>query len=100
RHTVSGVASSKPIGPHSVVQKMAARMIATAEMLVLDPYSHGSTKLLLTISMTTTSPSVSRNVVQPGSTATASSSGNDADSTGPRYGMKRRKTASTAHSAA
>ena len=34
-HTVSGVATSVPIGPHSQVQKITAAMIASGESPVL-----------------------------------------------------------------
>ena len=51
RQTVSGVARISPTGPHSSVQNTAARMIATGESPVLEPYSQGSTMLLLTSSM-------------------------------------------------
>ena len=35
--TVSGVASSRPIGPHSHAQKTAATMMAIGESPVLEP---------------------------------------------------------------
>ena len=83
RHTVSGVAMTRPMGPHSSVQKLADTSSDIADNPVLAPYSHGSTMLLLSSSSTMINPSVHSTRFQPGSTAKASASGNTADSSGP-----------------
>ena len=95
--TVSGVASSTPTGPQSVIQKTAAAMIASGESPVLLPYSQGSSTLLLNSSSTMKSPIVSSGSVQPGDTANDRMIGNSDEITGPTYGMNRRTVASTPH---
>src|SRR3954447_23986350 len=81
--TVSGVASRTPTGPHSVIQKTAAAMIATGDSPVLLPYSQGSSTLLLNSSSTTNNPMVRSGSVQPGDTANDRTIGNSEDTTGP-----------------
>jgi hypothetical protein len=77
------VERSRPIGPQSQVQKIAAAIIATGESPVLAPYSQGSTALLLINSITISIPPVQTSVSQPGSTAMASASGKKAEMIGP-----------------
>jgi hypothetical protein len=67
-----------------VVQKTTAMMTATGDSPVLEPYSHGSSTLLLNISRVTNSAMVNSGSVQPGSTANDSAIGNSAAITGPR----------------
>ena len=83
RHTVSGVDSTSPTGPHSAVQNVAATISDMADRPVLAPYSQGSTRLLLMSSSTTMRASTQATIVHPGSTAKASSSGNTAPTSGP-----------------
>src|SRR6186713_2214510 len=78
RHTVNGVASTSPIGPHSAVQKVAETTTATGERPVVRPYNVGSTTCPIIGSMTKKSAAVQASIHQPGSTATASASGNAA----------------------
>src|SRR6185437_8440646 len=91
--TVRGVERNSPTGPHSMVQKIAAIMIASDDRPVLEPYSQGSTTLLLISSATRNRPATQNSIVQPGSTAI----GNSAAMKGPRYGMKRSTAASSPH---
>ncbi|MOA10049.1 hypothetical protein D3C78_1299200 [compost metagenome] len=72
------------MGPHSVVQNVAATMMDSVDSPVLAPYSQGSTTLLLITSSNRIKASVPRNMFQPGSTANASASGNTAETSGPR----------------
>ena len=83
RQTVSGVDRSSPTGPHSVVQTTAATRTAIGESPVLEPYSHGSSTLLLNSSRLTNSAMVSSGGVHPGATANDRAMGNSAASTGP-----------------
>src|SRR5437763_6276794 len=86
RQTVSGVANSNPIGPHSHVQNTADARIATVEIPVLAPYSSGSITLTVKSSIVANNPTVHTNTLQPGYTASEISSGNDAAIHGPTYG--------------
>src|SRR5687767_7065174 len=98
RHTVSGVASSSPTGPHRNVQNTADTMTAIVDMPVLEPYSHGSMMLLLSNSMMTNISPVAMNGPNPWYAANETASGNAAAIHGPMYGMKRRIAHSSPHS--
>src|SRR5678810_38618 len=89
RHTVSGVDRNKPIGPHSQLQNTAATITANDDTPVLEPYSQGSTRLLLINSSVTNNPIVHAAMAQPGSTAIANPIGIIHAITGPTYGINR-----------
>ena len=80
---MSGVDKIKPIGPHKVVQNVAARMMDSVDSPVLLPYNKGSTMLLLINSKATIKPKVHNTMFQDGSTAKANNSGKIDDSIGP-----------------
>ena len=80
---MSGVDRSSPAGPHSVVQNTAATRTATGESPVLEPYSQGSSTLLLNSSRVTNSAMVSSGSVHPGAAANDNAIGNSAAITGP-----------------
>src|SRR5690349_14175286 len=96
--TVSGVASSSPTGPHRNVQNTAETRMATVDIPVLEPYSHGSMRLLLASSMMTNIAPVAKNAPNPWNTANDTASGNAAATHGPMYGTKRRIAQSSPHS--
>ena len=79
-----GVDSISPIGPHSAVQNMAARISDSVDTPVLEPYSQGSMRLLLISSSVAMSATVHSTMSQPGSTANAMATGNTAPIIGPR----------------
>src|SRR5215207_5606132 len=87
--TVSGVASSKPTGPHNHIQKTAASITATADTPVFLPYSQGSNRLLLNSSSATNRPTVQMVGAQPGENASDSPIGSRAAIQGPMYGTNR-----------
>jgi hypothetical protein len=59
-------------------QKTAATRIASEEIPVCEPYSHGSTTLAVINSRTMNRPKIKRTWVQPGKTASAMAIGNAA----------------------
>ena len=69
-------------------------MMASGDMPVVCPNSCGSTNWPMAVSRTINSRPVSRTMLQPGSTAAASASGNAAEMRAPIYGTNR-KTAPT-----
>src|ERR1700743_1913110 len=83
RQTVNGVASTSPIGPHKAVQKVADTTTATGESPVLRPYTKGSMTCPTNGSIMKKSAAVQASIDQPGSTATAKTSGNAAEITEP-----------------
>ena len=85
------------MGPHKVVQNVAARMIDRVDRPVLLPYSKGSTMLLLINSNTRIKPKVHNTMFHEGSTAKANNSGKIDDNIGPTYGTKRITTATMPH---
>ncbi len=100
RQTVSGVDSSKPTGPHNVVQTSAAKIRAKDKTPALVPYSHGSSTLLLINSSRRIRPMVWSGAVQSLETVSESRTGKDAAIHGPTYGKNRRTAASAPHSTA
>src|SRR5690348_9350090 len=82
-NTVSGVESSRPIGPHSHVQKTAATSTAIGETPVLEPITLGSTTLLTNSFVPTDIATLTRKPPYPGNAAHASASGTAAPSHGP-----------------
>src|SRR5688572_2638247 len=83
RHTVSGVASSSPTGPHRNVQNTADTSTAIVDIPVLEPYSHGSMTLLLSSSITMNIAHVAMNTPYPWNTANATAIGKMAAIHGP-----------------
>src|SRR3990170_3624882 len=83
RQTVSGVDKTSPMGPHSAVQNVADATTATGDKPVLCPYTIGSITCPTTGSTTINSANVQSSMVQLGSTATESTSGNAAAMTAP-----------------
>ena len=71
-----GVERSRPGTPHIKVQKAAATTIARGDIPVVWPKSRGSTTCPVIPSRMTKSSAVLTTMVQPGSTAAASASGN------------------------
>jgi hypothetical protein len=99
RQTVSGVASSSPIGPHRKAQNAAETMMAMGDRPVLWPYSSGSTTWLTSTSVTMNNPSTNTASDQPGEITTASSTGGTTAMTVPMNGTKRMHAARMPHSA-
>src|SRR5580692_5266609 len=97
---VSGVASTKPTGPHSQVQNDAATMIATGDRPELWPKITGSSTCPANSSRTTNRITVSKSISQPDPTAAASMSGKIAEMNAPMYGTKRRIIATSPHNGA
>src|SRR5687768_18323206 len=87
RHTVNGVASNSPTGPHSHSQKTAATRIATGDTPVFLPYSQGSRTLLLKSSRAMNSPTVRMGANQPVEMAIDRPIGIAAAIHGPMYGI-------------
>ena len=98
--TVNGVASSRPTGPHSHVQNVAATMTARDETPVEWLKTIGSMTLTKVSSTTTSNPTVSSIGRQESNTARESSTGNAAAMGAPRKGTKRRSAMSRPQSAA
>ena len=95
RHTVSGVASSRPSGPHAHVQNATAMSRPTSETPALRAYSSTSSTPLVNTSSTAKSPTTSSPFVQPSNTAIVIATGSPAPSQMPTYGRKRSAPAST-----
>ena len=83
RQTVSGVERMSPTGPHSHVQNTAATMSAIGVTPVLELYSQGSIRLLLSSSRIMKRPIASNGIVQLGETASESVIGSAAPIQGP-----------------
>src|SRR5262245_29152245 len=89
RQTVSGVARIIPTGPQSQPQNNTDTRIATVEMPVREPYSHGSKMFSLRVSNPMNKAAVSSGSDQPSNTASERRIGNDIEISGPITGMKR-----------
>src|SRR5690348_2751321 len=83
RHTVSGMASTSPMAPHSHVQKIAAMIMPSPETPMLLPYRSGSATLLTISSSTTNTATTSRASVQLSETAIDTAIGSAAEIHGP-----------------
>ena len=66
RQTVRGVASSRPTGPQSQVQKVTATRSATCDTPALWPYNHGSITMKVMSSSTRNRPTTSAGWSHPG----------------------------------
>src|SRR6185437_11893793 len=100
RQAVSGVDRTRPMGPQSQVQKVAATSTATGDRPALAPKSQGSRAWLVTSSTTMKRPKVSKKADQPGAIASESASGKSAASQVPIYGTNRSTRNITPQSAA
>src|SRR5690242_8108649 len=89
RHTVSGVERTRPTGPQSQVQNVAATRTATGDRPALAPKSQGSMAWLVINSTAMKRPKVSKKADQPGAIASESASGKSAVTQVPIYGTKR-----------
>ncbi len=69
RHRVSGVDSSRPIGPHSAPQNSAETITASGDRPELWPYTFGSITFATSSSSATKTATQDRASVQPGSMA-------------------------------
>src|ERR1044071_7779473 len=98
RHTVSGVASSKPIEPHNQVHAATATNSATCDTPAAPAYRIVSSTRLVNSSTATNSPTTDSGLVHPGSAARLARIGPAAAPTGPRYGTKRSAAPSAAQS--
>src|ERR1700693_95677 len=78
RHSVNGVETINPTGPHSQLQNIAATTTDSGDRPVVWPYSWGSTSWPAINSTMTNNPRVAIDNVQPGSTAAASTAANNA----------------------
>ena len=99
-HTVNGVAKSRPTGPHSHVQKVAATMTARELMPVEWLKTIGSMMFTKVSSTTASRPTVSSIGRQESNTASESSTGKAAAMGAPRNGTKRSMAMSRPHNAA
>src|ERR1035441_3834544 len=89
----------RPADPHRIVQKIADTSNANEEIPVFAPYSHGSTKLAMTISRPANSRNTSKGGTQLVKAASESAIGSVAAIMVPAYGTMRRMPATTPHSA-
>src|SRR5919109_5657282 len=80
RQTVSGVASTRPIGPHAHVQNATAMSRPTSDTPALRAYSSTSRMPLVKSSSTANSATTSNPLVQPGNTAMLTATGSPAPS--------------------
>src|ERR1041384_3002675 len=88
-HTVSGVDSSSPTGPHTQIQNSAETSSANDDTPVRRPNTSGSMNHAVTKSSTMNSASVCTVSAQPGKVAKASDAGINTDNSVPTYGTKR-----------
>src|SRR6186997_21207 len=89
RHTVSGVAISRPSGPHSHVQNATEISSATCDTPAELAYNTVSSTRLVNTSSAANMPITVNGPVQPGSAARLTRIGAPAPTTGPKYGTKR-----------
>ena len=82
-HTVSGVDSSSPTGPHTQIQNSAETSSANDETPVRRPNTNGSMNHAVTKSSVRNSASVCTVSAQPGNVANASDAGISTDSSVP-----------------
>src|SRR3974390_3501858 len=73
KHSVNGVDTIKPIGPHNQLQNIAATTTDKGDRPVVCPYSWGSTSCVAINSTITNRLKVANAMVHPLSTAAASS---------------------------
>src|SRR2546423_12114561 len=78
RQTVSGVASTSPIGPQSQVQKAIITSVAASDTPAPRPYSSGSSSMFVITSKTTNRPTTSSGALQLSTTSRLMPNGNSA----------------------
>ena len=100
RQTVRGVASRRPMGPHRSTQNKVETTMATGDSPVCWPYSTGSMTWPARGSATMNRAAVGSTMLQPGSTAAASTMGKKAAMIDPTNGTKRMSPARMPHSTA